>query len=830
METLRRELTHAARRLFRSPTFTLATLTTLALAIGANVAIFTLVNRVVLNPLPYPESNRLIDLDHAAPGMNVNSGVQSTLGLYYHYRDNARTLESIALYDTNDVTLTGNGDPSRIRIGRATQSLERVLQVPPAAGRWFLAEEATPGGPLVAVLSHGLWVRRYGGDQRILGRPIILDGTPRTVVGIMPPSFAFPDPQVQAWTPRQDPPTMVFDNFSFNAIARLRRDRTPGEARAELTGLIARLPALYPEDPAISGIVTRAKVMSAARTLKDAKVGRITRVLWVLLAAVAFVLLVACANAANLFLVRSDARQSEIAVRRALGAGRSALAGYFAAESALISTMGGVLGLALAWIAVRLLVNFSPSNLPRLEEVALDATAVLYSVTLITVAAVAFTGIPIWRTAPATGVLHGQSRGNTASRSRHRTRHLLMGAQVALALVLLVASSLMVRSFQKLRAIDPGFAPASALTFRLGLPDREYPNRRAALAAHQAIIDRLAALPGVTSVAASTRIPLADVGCGYCSLMRVEGVPADQGAIPPIVAFRAVSGGYFQTMGTRLLRGRGIERADVERRELVAVVNEALVKAYFPNQNPIGARVARGTATVNASWLTIVGVVPNLPNASLTEATVASAIPQLYMPMSISGPPEAPGLPSNGPSVAAMSYVVRSASPPTGLLASIRRVVDTVDETLAIAQVRTLEDLLDGASAQMAFTMILLAIAALVSLMLGVVGIYAAVSYIVSQRTNEIGIRLALGAEPRGVAAMIVRQGGLVTLGGIAVGLGAALAGSRLIESLLYDVSPRDPVVFATTMLMLLVVALTACWLPARRAARVSPVEAMRAE
>ena len=830
MDTLRRELTHAARRLFQSPTFTLATLATVALAIGANVAIFTLVNRVVLNPLPYPDSDRLIDLDHAAPGMNVNSGVQSTLGLYYHYRDNARTLESIALYDTNDVTLTGNGEPNRVRIGRATQSLERVLQVPPAVGRWFLAEEATPGGPLVAVLSHGLWVRRYGGDQRLLGQAIILDGTPRTVVGIMPPSFAFPDPQVQAWVPRQDPPTMVFDNFSFNAVARLRRGATLDEARAELTGLIARLPALYPQDPATSGIVSRAKVMSAARTLKDAKVGRITRVLWVLLAAVAFVLLVACANAANLFLVRSDARQNEIAVRRALGAGRGALAGFFAAESVLITAIGGVLGLALAWIAVRLLVNFSPSNLPRLEEVALDATAILYSLMLIVMAAVAFSAIPIWRTVPAGALLHGQSRGNTVSRSRHRTRHLLMGAQVALALVLLVASSLMVRSFQKLRAIDPGFAPSAALTFRIGLPDREYPNTRAALTAHQMILDRVAAVPGVTSVSASTRIPLADIGCGYCSLLRVEGVPGDQGPIPPIVAFRAVSAGYFQTMGTRLLRGRGIEQRDVERRELVAVVNEALVKAYFPNQDPTGARVARGTGTVKADWLTIVGVVPNLPNASLTEATAASAIPQLYLPMSVSGPPAAPGASSNGPSVAAMSYVVRSAIPSQGLLASIRRVVNTVDENLAIAQVRTLQDLVDGASAQMAFTMTLLAIASLVSLMLGVVGIYAAVSYIVSQRTNEIGIRLALGAEPRGVAAMIVRQGGLVTLTGIAAGLGAALASSRLIESLLYDVSPRDPVVFASAILALLAVALTACWLPARRAAHVSPVEAMRAE
>jgi len=830
MDTIQREITHATRRLLRSPAFTLATLTTLALAIAANVAIFTLVNRVVLNPLPYPQSERLIDLDHAAPGLNVPSGVAMTLGLYYYYRDSARTLDAIALYDTLESTLTGSGEPDRIRVVRATQNLAGVLQVPPALGRWFLDDETAPGGPPVAVLSHGLWTRRYGGDLSILGRTVILDGKPTTVVGIMPPSFAFPDPQVQVWIPRQDARSMVFDDYSYTGVARLRADVTLAEARTELTGLISRLPLIYPENPATSGIVNRAKLMSVARTLKDARVGRITQILWVLLASVAFVLLVACANIANLFLVRSEARQAEIAVRRALGASRAAVAGYFAAESALISTMGGALGLALAWGAVRLLVGFSPGNLPRLEEVSLDGTALLYSLTLTIAAALAFSGIPVWRAAPVAASLHAQGRGNTAGRSRHRTRHLLMGAQVALALVLLVASSLLVRSFQKLRAIDPGFDPSSALTFRLGLPDREFPNRRAVVAAHQAILDRLAALPGVTSVSASSRIPLVDLGRGMSSLMRVEGRPAPQGTIPPIVAFRAVAGGYFETMGTRLLRGRGIERSDVDRRDLVAVVNDALVRAYFPNQDPIGVRVARGTGTVNSSWLMIVGVVPNTPIGSLTEATATSAAPELYMPMSISGPAETPGQSANGPSVAAMSYVVRSVTAPLGHLPSVRRAVDTVDANLAIAQVRTLQDLLDGASAQMAFTMILLGIAAAVALTLGLVGIYGAVSYIVSQRTKEIGVRLALGAEPRGVAAMIVRQGGLVTLVGIGVGLGAALAGGRLIEALLYDVSPRDPVLFGTAMLTMFVVALAACWLPARRAARVSPVEALRAE
>jgi putative ABC transport system permease protein len=830
MDTILRETAHATRRLLGSPAFTMATVATLALAIGANVAVFTLVNRVVLNPLPFPDSDRLLDLDHAAPGVNASSGVAMTLGLYDHYREMARTLAAIALYTTGETTLTGRGEPERIRVTRTTQSLEAVLQVAPAVGRWFLDDEAAPGGPAVAVLSHGLWMRRYGGDRSIVGRPVVLDGTPTTVVGIMPSSFAFPEPQVQVWVPRQETRRVVFDDFSHNGVARRHATVTLTDVRAELSGLIARLPEIYPENPGAAAIANRAKLISVARTLKDAKVGRITQLLWVLLASVAFVLLVAFANAANLFLVRSEGRQAEIVIRRSLGAAGKEVTSYFAAESALISAMGGALGLALAWAAVRLLISVTPANLPRLEEISLDRTAVLYSVSLTLVAAFAFSWIPLWHTAPVSAVLHAQGRGQTASRHRHRVRHVLMAAQVALALVLLVASSLMVRSFQKLRAIDPGFDAVSALTFRLGLPERDFPTRRAVVAGHQSILDGVAALPGVSSVSASTRIPLADLGRSFTSPMRVEGRAAVPGVVPPMVSFRAVAGGYFETMGTRILRGRDIDRGDVERGDAIAVVNDALAKAYFPNGDPIGARVARGTATVNSSWLTIVGVVPNTPVGSLTEAVATTAIPELYLPMAISGPSETPGRAADGPSVAAMSYVVRATTSPLALLASVRRVVDTVDPNLAIAQVRTLEDLLDGASAQMAFTMILLAIAAGVALTLGVVGIYGAVSYIVSQRTNEIGVRLALGADPGAVAAMIVRQGGLVTLGGIAVGLGAALAGSRLIEALLFDVSPRDPVVFLTAVSGLFVVALIACWLPARRVSRTSPLEALRAE
>ena len=831
LEDLVRETRHAARRLLRAPAFTLAAVATLALAIGANAAIFTVVHRVVLNPLPYPDSDRLIDLDHAAPGANFPSGgLPMTLGLYFHYGERARTLEAIAILATSETTLTGSGEPERIRIARATPTLDAVLRVRPLHGRWFTPDEAEPGGPLVAVLSHGLWMRRYGGDPEILGWPVSIDGLPAEVIGVMPPSFAFPDPQVDLWAPVQSGRQMVFSTFSHRGVARLRDGTSVADLRAELTGLIAGLPEAYPEDPGARGLADNARLTSVARPLQDAMVGGVTRVLSVLLGAVAFVLLVACANVANLFLVRSEARQRELAVRRALGAGRAALVRYFLAESASVSAAGGVLGLALAWGAVRLLVAASPANVPRLEEVRLDGIVVAFTVVLTFVAALAFGAIPFLRTTSVVASLHERGRGNTASASRHRMRHLLMGGQVALALTLFVAAGLVIRSFQNLRAIDPGFDPSAALTFRIGLPDTEYPDTGAAVRAHHAILDGLSAIPGVIGASASTRIPLAAQSRGFTSAVGVEGRIIPEGAIPVPVGFLAVAGGYFDTMGTPVVRGRGIDRGDVERHELVAVVNEAFVRVYFPNQDPIGARVGRGTGPVNSDWLTIVGVVADMPLDELPDATPAAAFPEIFMPMSISGPQEAPDKAANGPPVDAMSYVVRSAMSPLGLPASVRSAIDAVDRNLAISQVRTLEDLVDGASAQMAFTMVLLAIAASVALLLGLVGIYGVVSYIVSQRTNEIGVRLALGAEPRGVSAMIVRQGGLVALAGIAAGLGAALAGSRLIESLLYDVSPRDPVVFVATALTLLGVALLACWLPARRAARVSPVEALRAD
>jgi predicted permease len=401
-----------------------------------------------------------------------------------------------------------------------------------------------------------------------------------------------------------------------------------------------------------------------------------------------------------------------------------------------------------------------------------------------------------------------------------------MGAQVALALVLLVSSGLMVRSFQTLRAMDPGFDPRSALTFRVGLAPRDYPDRRATVAAHHALLDRLAALPGVTAVSASSCLPLTEDADCFGNTLFVDGRPFPTNALPPAVSFRAVAGGYFPATGVRLLRGRGIDRRDVDRAEPIVVVNQALARAYFPNQDPIGQRIA-SSGHHAPIWLTIVGVAANTPSSTLVEP---QPMPAVYMPMSLARGPETPVTALIGPSVTVMSYVLRTTTPPLGLVPDVRRAVQGVDSNLPLVQVRTLQELLDRASAQMALTMALLTLAAGVALMLGVIGIYGVMSYIVSQRRAEIGLRLALGAEPRNVVRMIVRQGGTVAVAGVLAGLAGAFAGSRLLGSLLYGVSSRDPGVFAGTTVALLGVALFACWLPARRAARLSPLEALRTD
>jgi predicted permease len=807
-----RELRQAFGRLRRSPGFTTAAVLSLALAIGANVAIFAVVERVVIHPLPYPESQQLLMLDFSMPARNIPAGFNSmTIREYFHYTDNARTLAALAIYHFDDRTLTGLGAPERIRVLRTTPSLVSVLRVTPLVGTW-LPDGPRGSLPAAAVLSYGFWNRRFGADPGVVGRSVALNGVATTIAGVMPPAFAFPDPRIDAWI---NEPTLSFtDDYSFTGVARMRDGVRVAAARAEITQLSHTLHAAAPGNGYDF-------ILSTALPLQDFMIGPISTALWILLGSAAVVLLVACANIANLFLVRSETRQREIGVRRALGAGTGGIAAYFFAESAILSAAGATLGSIAASYAIRALVALGPVNLPRLHEVSLAPIHLLFTLVLSVIAAIVFGVVPLARLGGTRVPLQEGARGATAGRRSHRARQVLMGGQVALALTLLVASGLLFRSFVRLRAVNPGFDATSTLTFEIGLPRREYAGRARIASTHQAIVDRLSALPGVTAASAVNCVPLS--GHGYCggAPLFVDGETLAPTAVRPIAAARPVLPSFFEAMGMRPVRGRLITRADIDSRTPVTVISDALAQVAFHDADPIGRRIRLAPHSVNRAplWFTVIGVVKTTPIWSVNEARPA---PHMYFPLF---PTEV--FPQN---VDVMTYVVRTSVPPETVLSAARNAVRQVDPNLAIAQVRTLQDLLDASQAARTFTLILIAIAATTALLLGIVGIYGVMSYIVSQRTNEIGVRLALGAEPSRVMRMVVRQGGIVTLVGLAAGLAASLAGSRIISSLLYDVSPRDPQVLALTTVTLLAVALVACWIPARRAASVDPLIALRAE
>ena len=819
MAQLGTEIRQGARRLFRTPTFTLATVLTLAVTIGATASIFAIVHRVLLNPLRYPGSGRLVVLDHAALGLNIPSGIGMSVGLYYQDLSRAHTLEGIALYRTEEDTITGRSEPDRARVVRSTPSLSSVLRVSPAVGRWFTEQEGQPGGRHVAVISHGLWVRRYGGSQAVLGESININGVPAEVVGIMPQFFDFPDSRVDIWIPEQISPAMGFGFFEYQGVARLREGITLAAVRNDLDNVIAVLPQAYPDYS--TGIGYNLKLAARPGTLKEARVGNVATSLWMLLASAGLVLLLACGNVANLFLVRSDARQQDVAIRRALGANGSEIAKYFLSETALLAFTGGVLGLVLAWFALGMVRALTTVNLPRLDELSLDFTTILVTLGAVVLMAFAFGTAPLLRLPAPANSLQESGRSNMISRRRYLGRQFLMGTQVALAFVLLAASGLMIRSFEKLQKIDPGFDPKSTITFRIALQGSKYIDRHTLAQTHHEILDSLSSLPGFTAVSAISCLPL-DGKC-YGNPMFAEKHPRPANSLPPPVEFRAVAANFTEAMGMRLLRGRTLSPDEIERGEPKVVVNQALADVYFPNENPIGQRVA--SSSRDLIWLEIVGVVANTPVTAMAEPVRS---PILYMPLSIAGGPDIPKFNFVGPDITVMTYMVRTSTLQATIMQLVRSVVDKVDPGLAVAQVRTLQDVVDTASAQTAFTMILISLASAVALMLAAIGIYGVLSYIVVQRTHEIGVRLALGAQPGSVAAMIARQGGVVSLVGILAGLVIALVSGQVLQSLLYGIGPRDPVILIAASSCLLITALLACWVPARRASRVDPIEAIR--
>jgi putative ABC transport system permease protein len=804
------------RGLRRSPGFLLVAVITLGVGIGATAAIFSVVDAVLIRPLPYLEPDRLVGVWNDAPGINFRHFEQST-GSYAIYRRENRVLTDLGIYSEGSVTLTGLETPERLGATAATGSVFSLLRVPPAHGRAIQEADEKPGAEKVAVLSDRLWRRRFGGDLKALGTTLRVDGVERRIVGVMPAEFRFPSPETELWVPMTiDPDKLEAGNFNYPGIGRLRPGISRERAARELSALVWRIPEAYSDGEISRGMLESAKFTVLVDPLRDNVVGSVERVLWVVLGSVACILLIACANVANLFLVRAEGKQREVAVRTALGATRGDVARLFLGESLTLALLGGALGLALAWAGVRMLVALRPQGIPRLEEIAIGGRVLLFTLLLSLLAGLFCGAVAALRYGgPAlVPALKEGGRGGTGGRARHRARNLLVVAQVAIALVLLVISGLMVKSFWRLRGVDPGFDPRGILALQLDLPQAVYPKSPATLGFTRQLLDRVRALPGVVGAATVDPLPLS--GNDSTSAYVFEDFPLRPDEVPPLLGTRFVSPGYFQAMGIPVIAGRVFDRLDPSRREVV--VSRGLAERFWKGRSPLGKRLTSGLGK-NEIWYTIAGVVGDVHDRGLQEKPVES----IYFPMVRFDKKEewAPR---------SFFVVVKGQVDPASLVASVRGVIHELDPNLPLSRVGPMREIVARSMARTSFTMLLLVIAAAVALLLGGVGIYGVISYVVGQRKREIGVRMALGAQRRDISRMVLREGLAVTLTGVAIGLAFALVVTRLLIALLYGVTPTDPGTFTAVPVLLAAVSLFASWMPARRAAAVDPQEAIRYE
>ena len=808
----------AVRGLVRKPMFAFVAIVTLGLGIGASTAVFTLVDGVLLSPLDYAEPNDLLALRHTARG-GEDQLLMST-GLYLLYAEEARTLESVALYTTTAATIMADGQPERVLGQQVTPSFFSTLGVAASTGRTFTRQESVPGGAEVVLLSDGLWRSRFGGDPDVLGRTIDMSGTGRTVVGVMPPGFGYPDPSARFWMPlRIDETQAPLAAFFAGGIARLSPGSSIEGARGEIDGLLGRLEDLRPGDGAAQ-FLGEVQIQGDVVPLKSELVGNIASTLWILLGTVGFVLLIACANIANLLLVRAEGRQRELALRVAVGAGRMQVLRSFLAESGVLSLAGGLLGIAIAVAGVRITERILPSSLPRMSEVQIDGSVLLFTALVAATCALLFGLVPMARYGidNLAGQLRdgGGARGSTGGRDRHRLRNGLVVTQVALALVLLVGSGLMFRSFQALRDVDPGFDPDGVVTARVVIPSGEIADPQETAGFFRQLAQRLEDQSGVTAVGMVTAFPLSGSGSTYGGLA-VEDHPRGPEELPIFASLPQMEAGYFEAMGIEIVAGRAIREEDGGDQGRGVVVDRTFADAWWSAGDALGRRVGGGA---NGEWYTIVGIAEDVREEALTQPSRGT----VYFPaLTESGGTLQPSR--------TMDVIVRTtAADPSSLIPVIRREMAAINPRIPLSNPRPARDILDGAMARTSFTLTLLGTASGIALLLGLVGIYGVISYIVSQRTREIGVRMALGANARGVRRMVLRHGLLLSLVGVALGLAASAGLSRLMGSLLFGVSATDPMTYGLVALALIGVASIASLAPAIRASTVDPGTALRLE
>ncbi len=815
-------LRRTARSLLRQPAFTGAAVLTLGLGIGATTGIFGVVYGVLIKPLPYPDADRLVTVRHAVPGLAA--GLFGTANsLFETYRQESGVFEQLGAWDEiGALALTGFGDPEQVSGVAVGGGALQALGVQPVLGRWFTAEEHVSGaaGGDAVILSHGLWQRHFGGDPSVLGRALSLNSEPVQVVGIMPAGFRFLSltPDVIRASRRDSSRPLTLGYMNSPGVARLKPGVTLAQANADLARLLPIWLDAWPEpSPGFREEVIGWRIAPAVRSLQEEVAGGVAGMLWVLMGTVGAVLFVACANIANLLLARADARRHELAIRAALGAGRGRIAGELFRESFVLGAIGGVVGLALAYAGLQLLAAFAPPNLPRVEDIGVSAAVLAFAVVAALVSSLLFGAIPAVKHALRNNSLLGvATRGASASRERNRTRGALIVVQVAFALVLLVGAGLMIRTFLALIAVDPGFRdPDRVQIARIWVPPALIQGAERYTRLQREVGERIAALPGVEAAGYGGGAPGGGATLGGSSFrgapLFVEDRPEAGGSL--LVSPGGVSPGYFEALGTRFVAGRDLAWADVDQGRPVTLITENLARELWGEpQAALGKRI-RGQES--DPWREIVGVTQNV-YGSLYQPAPRST----YSPIEPAG---------NGLRIT--TYVVRSERAGTeSFVSEIRQAVWASNPDLTVYEVRTLQQHYSNSLARTSFMLVLLAISGVMALFLSVVGIYGVISYIVSQRTREIGIRLALGAQARSLKRMFVRQGLVVAMIGVAIGLAAAVALSRWLTSFLFEVRPLDIPTYGAVLGVLLIAVTLAAYLPARRAARLDPVETLRAE
>jgi predicted permease len=809
------------RRFVKQPTFTAIAVLTLAIGIGANSAIFAVIDGVLLKPLPYSQPDELVDVDHSAPGLNIqHAGIAPFL--YFTYRDEARTLADIGIWRADTATVTGVDQPEELQMIGVTDGVLAALQVRPLLGRVFTRADDSPGAPPTVILTYGYWRTKFGGDPSVIGRRLVLDGEAHEVIGVLPASFRFQDRQAAIVEPLQIDRAKIFlGNFSDQGIARLKPGVTPAQADADLARLVPMALARFPTPPGFSlSMFDKARVTPDVRPLKETVVGDVGSMLLVLMGTVGLVLLIACANVANLLLVRAESRQHEIAIRAALGASRRELVGELLAESTALGVLGGAAGLALAWGGVALLHALAPANLPRQDQIVLNGTTMVFTAILSLAAGVLFGLVPAFKYAGPRRrlALRAEGRALTVSRDRHRARNTLVVAQVALALVLLVGAALMVRTFEALRHVQPGFAhPETLQTLRISIPEAAIADPIAVVRTHEAILEKMRSVPGVSSVALTSDVPMTDSGW-HDPVFAQDHVYAE-GQLP-LRRFEFISPGLLTTMGQPLLAGRDVTWTEVYEKRPVAIVSENLARELWGA--PAAAVGKRIRENLKGPWREVIGVAGDVHDAGVNHP--ASEI--VYWPILLDTFGGRPTF-----VIRTMTFVVRT--PRAGsqsLVADLQRAVWSIDANLPLSGVRTMEEVYARSLARTSFALVMLAIAGTMALLLGLTGIYGVISYSVSQRTREIGIRRALGAQNAQVTGMFVRHGARLAAVGIACGLVAAAGLARLMTSLLFDVGPLDPLTYGGVSLLLVTAAVLASYVPALGAMSIDPTEALRAE